>query len=187
MVAAAGAMVMLTAGSLFMTVGVGGISFHPSPFHSAIAFLLCCSLLAFPSIAHTPEVPPFPSLMGKGKNPTAGAASVSAAPKKTRGESQKSTVAERHLTELRKGGLLPPLVENKMRLPDGEVIPRPRADERVAFVDFMNRGLSFPVHGFLCGLLYAYGVQLHDFSPNAILDVACFISLYECFLGVHPH
>ena len=43
---------------------------------------------------------------------------------------------------------------------------------------------------FLCTngvLLYVYGVQLHHFTPNALLHVACFITLCECFLGVHPH
>ena len=51
----------------------------------------------------------------------------------------------------------------------------------------MNRGFSFPVHEFFRGLMYAYGVQLHDFTPNAILHVSCFIILCECFLRVHPH
>ena len=35
--------------------------------------------------------------------------------------------------------------------------------------------------------MYAYGVQLHDFTPNAMLHIACFIVLCECFLGIHPH
>ena len=75
----------------------------------------------------------------------------------------------------------------KMRAPGDEVSPRPWDDERVCFVDFLNRGFAFPVHEFLCGLMYAYGVQLHDFTPNAILHISCFIILCECFLGVHPH
>ena len=51
----------------------------------------------------------------------------------------------------------------------------------------MVRGLSFPVHDFLRALMYAYKVQLHDFSPNAIMHVDVFVVLCECFLGVHPH
>ena len=37
------------------------------------------------------------------------------------------------------------------------------------------------------GLLYAYGIQLHDLTPNGVLHIACFFVLCECFLGVHPH
>ena len=55
------------------------------------------------------------------------------------------------------------------------------------FVDFLTRGLSFLLHEFVRGLLYAYGVQLHDLTPNSILHIACFIVLCECFLGMHPH
>ena len=43
------------------------------------------------------------------------------------------------------------------------------------------------MHGFLRGLLHVYGLQLHDLTPNSILQIACFITLCECFLGVFPH
>ena len=82
---------------------------------------------------------------------------------------------------------LPSLDKMKTRAPDDEVSPRPRDDERVCFVDFVNRGFAFPVHEFFHGLMYAYGMQLHDFTPNAMLHIACFIVLCECFLGIHPH
>ena len=36
------------------------------------------------------------------------------------------------------------------------------------------------------GLLYAYGVQIHDFTLNGILHIAVFMTLCECFLGVNP-
>jgi hypothetical protein len=49
------------------------------------------------------------------------------------------------------------------------------------------RGLSLPPHPFLRGLLFAYGIQLHDLNPNTILHIACFIMLCECFLGIEPH
>jgi hypothetical protein len=51
----------------------------------------------------------------------------------------------------------------------------------------MLRGLSLPPHPFLRGLLFAYGIQLHDLNPNTILHIACFITLCECFLGIEPH
>jgi hypothetical protein len=48
-------------------------------------------------------------------------------------------------------------------------------------------GLSLPPHPFLCGLLFAYGIRLHDLNPNTILHITCFITLCECFLGIEPH
>jgi hypothetical protein len=67
-----------------------------------------------------------------------------------------------------------------------EVIPRPPAGFRVLFLAFVLRGLSFPPHEFLRGLLFAYGIQLHDLNANTILHIACFIMLCECFLGIEP-
>jgi hypothetical protein len=51
----------------------------------------------------------------------------------------------------------------------------------------MLQGLSLPPHPFLRGLLFAYGIQLHDLNPNTILHIAGFIMLCECFLGIEPH
>jgi hypothetical protein len=73
-------------------------------------------------------------------------------------------------------------------LPVGpEIIPRPPAGFWVLFFAFLLRGFSFPPHPFLRGLLFAYGIQLHDLNPNTILHIAYFITLCECFLGIEPH
>jgi hypothetical protein len=68
-----------------------------------------------------------------------------------------------------------------------EIVPRPPPGFRVIFIAFMLRGLSLPPHPFLRELLFAYGIQLHHLNPNTILHIACFITLYECFLGIEPH
>jgi hypothetical protein len=68
-----------------------------------------------------------------------------------------------------------------------EIIPRPPTGFRVIFLAFLLRGLSFPLHSFLRGLLFAYGIQLHDLNPNTILHIAWFVMLCECFLGIEPH
>jgi hypothetical protein len=68
-----------------------------------------------------------------------------------------------------------------------EIVPRPPPGFRIIFLAFLPRGLSLPPHPFLCGLLFAYGIQLHDLNPNTILHIACFITLCECFLGIEPH
>jgi hypothetical protein len=68
-----------------------------------------------------------------------------------------------------------------------EIVPRPPPGFRVIFLAFMLRGLSLPPHPFLRGLLFVYGIQLHDLNPNTILHIACFTMLCECFLGIEPH
>jgi hypothetical protein len=71
--------------------------------------------------------------------------------------------------------------------PSTERIPKPLSGFRVMFLAFLLRGLSFPAHEFLHGLLFVYGVQLHQLTPNLILHIACFITLCESFLGIEPH
>jgi hypothetical protein len=81
------------------------------------------------------------------------------------------------------------LVSNKDSIifPITERIPKPPSGYRVMFLAFLLRGLSLPAHKFLRGLLYVYGVQLHQLTPNSILHIACFVTLCESFLGVEPH
>ena len=123
--------------------------------------------------------------MGKSKN--IASSSNAAVAKKQPRDWTESAVTERQLELLRNEGQVPSGKTGMARRPGSEVITRPRPGERVSFVDFVTRGLSFPVHDFFRGLLYAYGVQIHHFTPNGILHIACFITLCECFLGVHPH
>ena len=98
----------------------------------------------------------------------------------------KSTIKAAHLENFREDGLLPPADQLTIRAPSKEVLPEPRANERVCFAEFLPRVLSFPLHDFVRGLMYAYGVQIHDFTPNGIMHIACFMVLCECFLGVSP-
>ncbi|KAK1620029.1 hypothetical protein QYE76_025546 [Lolium multiflorum] len=77
--------------------------------------------------------------------------------------------------------------ENMVRFPSEESYPSPPMEYRVSFVDHLIRGLSPPIHEFLRGLLFVYGLQLHQLTPNSILHVSIFITLCECFLGVHPN
>jgi hypothetical protein len=55
------------------------------------------------------------------------------------------------------------------------------------FLSFFLRRLSLPTHEFLRGLLFVYGVQLHQLTLNSILHIACFVTLCESFLGIEPH
>jgi hypothetical protein len=71
--------------------------------------------------------------------------------------------------------------------PSTERISKPPSGYRVMFLAFLLCGLSFPAHKFLHGLLFVYGVQLHQLTPNSILHIACFVTLCESFLGIEPH
>jgi hypothetical protein len=71
--------------------------------------------------------------------------------------------------------------------PSEEHVPKPPKGYQELFLTFLLRGLSLPTHEFLRGLLFGYGVQLHQLTPNLILHIACFITLCESFLGIDPH
>jgi hypothetical protein len=77
--------------------------------------------------------------------------------------------------------------DDQVIFPSTERVPKPRDGFRVMFFAFLLRGLSLPAHEFLRGLLFVYGVQLHQLTPNSILHIACFITLCESFLGIDPH
>ena len=94
--------------------------------------------------------------------------------KKVVGAWIKYSVGTQMLKTLRGHGLLAE-DKKKVRIPDPEVIPRPLPHERVCFVDFVNGGFSFPVHDFLHAMMHIYRVQLHDFTPNDILRISCFL------------
>jgi hypothetical protein len=96
-----------------------------------------------------------------------------------------SSFEESDLKKAKKEGFLPesaPIV-----FPGDERIPKPPSGYRVMFLAFFLRGHSLPAHKFLRGLLFVYGVQLHQLMPNSILHIACFITLCESFLGIDPH
>ncbi|KAK1682491.1 hypothetical protein QYE76_043339 [Lolium multiflorum] len=77
--------------------------------------------------------------------------------------------------------------EDAIRFPSEESYPKPPMEYRVSFVDHLIRGLSTPIHDFLRGLLFVYGIQLHQLTPNSILHISIFIMLCECFLGIPPN
>ncbi|KAK1616689.1 hypothetical protein QYE76_022206 [Lolium multiflorum] len=55
---------------------------------------------------------------------------------------------------------------------------------------FKNEAMKMPgdeIHEFLRVLLFIYRIQLHQLTPNSILHISIFITLCDCFLGIHPH
>ncbi|KAK1680054.1 hypothetical protein QYE76_040902 [Lolium multiflorum] len=77
--------------------------------------------------------------------------------------------------------------QDSLRFPKEESYPTPPMQYRVSFVDHLIRGVSTPIHEFLRGLLFMYGLQLHHLTPNSILHISIFITLCEAFLGVQPN
>ena len=57
----------------------------------------------------------------------------------------------------------------------------------MCFVPYLLRGVGFPIHPFLRGLLEYYGLQLHNFTPASILHIAGYVALCELFLGCEAH
>ena len=74
------------------------------------------------------------------------------------------------------------------RLPaQGQVVPTPKPTERVVFLPHFVRGLGFPLHPFVRGLMFHYGLDFHDLAPNFALNISAFIVVCEAFLRIRPH
>ena len=97
-----------------------------------------------------------------------------------------STATEKKIANLRAAGYLAADIVH--RLPDkGQVIPTPGPRERVVFLAHFVRGLGFPLHPFVRGLMFYYGLDFHDLAPNFILNISVFIVVGEAFLRIKPH
>ncbi|KAK1670146.1 hypothetical protein QYE76_058305 [Lolium multiflorum] len=100
-------------------------------------------------------------------------------------EWERSKISNQDVNTLKRLGLMKK--EDAIRFPSEESYPNPPMEYRVSFVDHLIRGLSTPIHDFLRGLLFVYGIQLHQLTPNSILHISIFITLCECFLGIPPN
>jgi hypothetical protein len=97
----------------------------------------------------------------------------------------RSTIMKKEVEKAKVDGLIS--AQDSIKFPSTERIPEPPSGYRVMFLAFLLRGLSLPTHEFLRGLLFVYSVQLHQLTPNSLLHIACFVTLYESFLGIEPH
>ena len=93
---------------------------------------------------------------------------------------------EENVKELREARYL--TAENAHMLPSQEqVIASPGPGERVAFIPHFLRGLGFPLHPFVRGLMFYYGLDFHDLAPNSFLHISAFIVVCEALLRIPPH
>jgi hypothetical protein len=63
-------------------------------------------------------------------------------------------------------------------------VPNPPYGYIVTFARFHELGFTAPASHFMRALCYHYGVELHNFTPNAISQAATFVGVCEGFLGI---
>jgi hypothetical protein len=93
-----------------------------------------------------------------------------------------SAISNRDINKLRALGFIS-TSEDDIRLPGAVSRPRPPKGFTVMFAAFLFRGLSLPAHEFLRSLLFFYGIQLWQLTPNSILHLFIFITVCEAFGG----
>jgi hypothetical protein len=62
--------------------------------------------------------------------------------------------------------------------------PNPPFGYVVSFIRFHERGFAAPASRFLRRMCYHYGVEPHNFAPNAISQAATFVGVCDGFLGI---
>ena len=97
-----------------------------------------------------------------------------------------SSVTEGDITKLRGAGYLSKNITHWL-LAQGQIIPTLKPQERVVFLSHFVRGLGLPLHPFVRGLMFYYGLDFHDLAPNFILNISAFIVVCEAFLRITPH
>ena len=86
-----------------------------------------------------------------------------------------SSITEEDITKLWAAGYLAKNTAHRL-LAEGQITPTPKSRERVVFLPHFIRGLGFPLHPFVRGLMYYYGLDFHDLSPNFVLNISCSLS-----------
>ena len=77
-----------------------------------------------------------------------------------------SSVTEVHIKKLRKAGYLSNDIA--YQLPEkGQLIPTPRPHERVVFLPHFLCGLGSPLHPFVRGLMFYYGLDFHAWPQTS--------------------
>jgi hypothetical protein len=102
------------------------------------------------------------------------------------GKWEASSVTEGDILKLKKAGYLMANVAH--RAPEeSQIIPTPQPGKRVVFLPHFLRGLGSPLHPFVRGPMFFYGLDFHDLAPNSLLHISTFIVYCESLLRVQPH
>jgi hypothetical protein len=97
------------------------------------------------------------------------------------------SIRDSRLLGLERKGFLPIKEFSRRRLEKEGDVPLPRDDEVVVLVPFYERGFVLPLHTFVWGLLFFYGLEIQNLHPNSVLHMACFVILCEAFLRIDPY
>ena len=97
-----------------------------------------------------------------------------------------SSVQEKDMKKLRAAGYLAKKIGHHLPTA-GQIVPTPEPHERVVFLPHFVRGLGFPLHPFVRGIMYYYRTDFHDLSPNSFLNISTFIVVCEAFLHIPQH
>ena len=76
-----------------------------------------------------------------------------------------SSITEENITKLREAGYLAVNITHRLQT-EGQITPTPKSRERVVMLPHFVRGLGFPLHPFVRGLMYYYGLDFHDLALN---------------------
>jgi len=102
----------------------------------------------------------------------------------------RSTADRPYLDSLVAGGVLPPNTdpERPAWIPlRSETVPKPPSGYVVSLARLHERGFVIPAGDFIRALCHHYGVELHNYAPNDISQVAVFVAVCEGYLGVPVH
>jgi hypothetical protein len=83
-----------------------------------------------------------------------------------------STVTMSRIHEMMDQGYF---VEGGARVPGEETIPELDSNKAIVFEDFFIAGLRMPPHSILSDILLKFRVQLHQLTPNAIVQLSIFL------------
>ena len=97
-----------------------------------------------------------------------------------------SSFTEEDITKLREARYLAADIAHRT-LDEGQIIPTPEPHERVVFLAHFIRGLGFPLHPFVRGIMLYYGLDFHDLAANFILNFSAFNVVCKAFLRIKPH
>ena len=75
-----------------------------------------------------------------------------------------STIREKDIKKLREAGYLAKKISHRL-LTVGQIVPTPKPHERVVFLPHFVCGLGFPLHPFIRGIMYYYGIDFPELPP----------------------
>ena len=97
-----------------------------------------------------------------------------------------SSTREKDIKELQDAGYLSTDIAYKVPAKKQD-IPTPEPGERVVFIPHFLHGLGFPLHPFVRGLMFYYGLDFHDLAPNSFLHISAFIVVCKGTPLYSPH